>query len=122
MTGGHPGAVCETRAQVVLRQLRVVGWDLLVRHPIGQQPENQADPGARTDMDVGHLLYELCTRLGYCLPADAQARLIANPPPDVGGFTDAVVRAKGINPSLVDRSAWSAVWSLVARHFADAVL
>ncbi len=34
-------------------------------------------------MDVGHLLYELCTRLGYCLPPDAQARLIADPPPDV---------------------------------------
>jgi hypothetical protein len=71
-------------------------------------------------MDVGHLLYELCTRLGYCLPPDAQARLIADPPPDVGSFTDAVFRAEGINPSLVDRSTWSAVRSLVARHFADA--
>jgi hypothetical protein len=71
-------------------------------------------------VDIGHLLGELCTRLGYCLPPDEQGRLIADPPRDVDRFTDAVLRAEGRDPSLVDKHERSSVRALVARHFADA--
>lgn len=49
-------------------------------------------------MDVGHLLYELCTKLGYCLPPDDQARIVAAPPADVDSFTDELLRVEGFDP------------------------
>jgi len=44
------------------------------------------------------LLEELCVDLGFCLPPDAQMRLIHEPPADVDEFTDAVIRAEGLDP------------------------
>ena len=46
---------------------------------------------------VEALLYELCVVLGFCLPPDEQARLRESPPTDVDAFTDAVIRAEGLD-------------------------
>lgn len=54
-------------------------------------------------IDVGHLLYELCTELGFCLPPEAQARLIEDPPDSVDAFTDAVIVAEGMDPAAVQK-------------------
>ncbi len=37
------------------------------------------------------LLEELCVVLGFCLPPDANVRLMHEPPTDVDAFTDAVI-------------------------------
>jgi hypothetical protein len=68
-------------------------------------------------VDVGHLLYELCTKLGYCLPPDDQARIMASPPPDIDSFTDEVFRVEGLDPA-VDKRERRKVRDLVSRHFA----
>lgn len=67
--------------------------------------------------DVPHLLFELCTKLGHCLPLVEQASLIADPPSDPEAFTDAVLRAEGLDPDLIGRSARRPVLDLVTRHF-----
>ncbi len=72
-------------------------------------------------VDVGHLLYELCTKLGYCLPPDEQRRLIEQPPMDPERFTEEVFRAEGIEPALVRRREHQAVLALVTRYFAEAL-
>ena len=47
------------------------------------------------------LLDELCVRLGFCLPPQAQTRLRQTLPPfDVDEFTDAVFVAEGLDPRL----------------------
>lgn len=48
------------------------------------------------DSDVQQLLYELCTRLGFCLPPEEIRRLDESPPSDVDAFTDAVFEAEGM--------------------------
>jgi hypothetical protein len=63
------------------------------------------------------LLSELCTRLGFCLPPDAQRRLRENPPADVLGFTDAVFIAEGMDPSTADRKLHRQVRAVVAEAF-----
>lgn len=45
------------------------------------------------------LLEELCVALGFCLAPDANARLRTEPPMDVDEFTDALIRAAGLDPS-----------------------
>lgn len=55
-----------------------------------------------TDAAVEVLLDELCVSLGFCLPPDAKEALKANPPGDVDAFTDAVIRAEGMDPVLID--------------------
>jgi hypothetical protein len=72
------------------------------------------------DVDVGHLLYELCTQLGYCVPQDENRRLIADPPPTVDAFTDEVLRVEGLDPDLMPPGERLAVRDLVARHFDNA--
>jgi len=47
---------------------------------------------------VQALLSELCVVLGFCLPPDEQARLRESPPTEVDAFTDAVIRAEGLDP------------------------
>ena len=47
---------------------------------------------------VEALLYELCVVLGFCLAPDEQARLRESPPTYVDAFTDAVIRAEGLDP------------------------
>ena len=46
---------------------------------------------------VQALLSELCVVLGFCLPPIEQARLQASPPTEVDAFTDAVIRAEGLD-------------------------
>jgi hypothetical protein len=71
-------------------------------------------------VDVGHLLYELCTKLGYCLPADEESRLVEAPPTDIDSFTDAVIRVEGLDPAAMDKRRRQEVRDRVARHFGDA--
>jgi hypothetical protein len=54
--------------------------------------------GPRLDREAGveRLLYELCVKLGFCLPAAESRRLCESPPPDVDSFTDAVFEAEGM--------------------------
>jgi len=47
---------------------------------------------------VSALLNELCRVLGFCLAPEEQARLEKSPPTDVDAFTDAVIRAEGLDP------------------------
>ena len=49
-------------------------------------------------VDVEGLLYVLCVELGFCLDPDPREQLISNPPSDVDAFTDAVIRAEGLEP------------------------
>jgi len=69
-------------------------------------------------IDVGHLLYELCVNLGYCLPPADQRRLVEAPPSDVDSFTDAVLIAEGLDPEL-NKQGRRAVRDLVAKHFGE---
>ena len=48
------------------------------------------------------LLDELCVTLGFCLPPDEKAALRTGPPPGVDAFTEAVIRAEGMDPVLID--------------------
>jgi hypothetical protein len=51
--------------------------------------------------DLQGLLDELCVRLGFCLPPQAQKRLCQTLPPfDVNEFTDAVFATEGVDPRL----------------------
>jgi hypothetical protein len=63
------------------------------------------------------LLSVLCTRLGFCLPSDAEARLTEAPPPDVHHFTAAVFIAEGLDPSTADRKLYRQVKAIVAEAF-----
>jgi len=47
---------------------------------------------------VEALLSELCVELGFCLPPHEHARLRESPPTEVDAFTDAVIRAEGLDP------------------------
>jgi hypothetical protein len=78
------------------------------------------EAGAMTDVDVGHLLYELCSKLGHCLPEAEQRRLIASPPGNVDAFTDEVLRAEGLDPQLVSGDSRKQARALVDRYFSDA--
>ncbi|MFL6240068.1 MAG: hypothetical protein ACJ735_11320 [Actinomycetes bacterium] len=42
------------------------------------------------------LMNDLCVDLGFCLPPDDTARLLAWENPDVTAFTDAVFKAEGM--------------------------
>ncbi len=65
---------------------------------------------------IARLLEELCVELGFCLPPEAQARLVARPPLSVNAFTDAVLLAEGLDPQFVDKSLRRQVRDRVARH------
>ena len=67
------------------------------------------------------LLDSLCVDLGFCLTPDEQAKLCAAPPADVQAFTDAVIRAEGLDPLLADRKLHRAVSDNVAKAYAKAV-
>jgi hypothetical protein len=55
---------------------------------MGQKPASCAEAA----------LYELCLKYGYCLPPDAQDRLLANPPPTSEAFAEALLLAEGLDP------------------------
>ena len=65
--------------------------------------------------EVRLLLYELCVKLGFCLPPQDQSRLQAAPPVDVDSFTDAVFEAEGMDPDL-DGQLRRRVRETVERH------
>ena len=69
---------------------------------------------------VESLLYELCVVLGFCLPPDEQARLLESPPTEVDAFTDAVIRAEGLDPYAIPRHLRRDVRGRVVKHFRDA--
>lgn len=66
------------------------------------------------------LLSELCVELGFCLPPDAQARLKSDPPVDADDFTDAVLRAEGLDPQMVPRHLHRDLRAKIAKRFRDA--
>ena len=64
------------------------------------------------------LLSELCVDLGFCLPPDVQARLMADAPSDPDEFTDAVVRAEGLDPGVdISIRVRRDIRARVVRHF-----
>ena len=64
------------------------------------------------------LLDELCVVLGFCLPPDEQARLCEAPPTDVDAFTDAVIRAEGLDPDAgISLNLRRDMKARVAKHF-----
>jgi hypothetical protein len=70
---------------------------------------------------VEALLYELCAVLGFCLPPDEQAQLRESPPTDVDAFTDAVIRAEGLDPHAdIPLHMRRDIRSRVAEHFRKA--
>jgi hypothetical protein len=68
-------------------------------------------------VDAGHPRYELCTKLGFCLLPDDEARIVASPPPDIDSFTDEVMVIERFDPAL-EKQVRRQVRALVARHFA----
>ena len=52
------------------------------------------------ESELPWLLRELCTELGFCLPPAEYEALMNAPPRDVDAFTDAVLNAEGLDPSL----------------------
>lgn len=72
-------------------------------------------------MDVGRLLDDLCVQLGYCLPPETQQRIIADPPPTVDAFTDAVIDAEGLDPVLMDKRDRLEVRRIVAVAFGESI-
>ena len=70
-------------------------------------------------MEVQRLLEELSREFGFVLYADAEARLRDHPPATVDEFTDAVLRAEGLDPVYGDKHLRRAVRSRVARMFAE---
>jgi len=67
--------------------------------------------------EVRSLLSKLCIDLGFCLSADSQAHLEESPPSDIAGFTEAVFRAEGLDPSTADRQLYRQVRAVVADAF-----
>ena len=70
---------------------------------------------------ASHLLYELCTKLGFCLAPDFNSMLANDPPASVDAFTDAVLIAEGMNPQA-ERHLRRQVREMVAKHFERAGL
>lgn len=70
-----------------------------------------------TERQTERLLDKLCVDMGFCLPPDAQRRLIADPPAEVESFVDAVFIAEGLNPVIADRHLHRQVQAVVAEAF-----
>jgi hypothetical protein len=67
------------------------------------------------------LLQELCVVLGFCLPPEVNARLMREPPTDVDEFTDAVIRAEGLDPYAdIPLHLRRDVRARVVKHFGQA--
>ena len=79
------------------------------------------DRSPMSPKQIQFLLDELCVDLGFCLPPDAQAELVKHPPPDVEAFTDAVIRAEGLDPhASIPVRLRRDVKARVAKHFVAA--
>lgn len=55
-----------------------------------------------SEASLEKVLYELCVELGFCLPPEEGAKLRTDPPSGVDEFTDAVIRAEGMDPVYID--------------------
>jgi hypothetical protein len=66
-------------------------------------------------VDVARLLDQLCVELGFCLDGESRASLIQDPPVGVDEFTDAVIRAEGLDPLTLERALRKQVRDRVAR-------
>jgi hypothetical protein len=70
---------------------------------------------------VEFLLEELCVDLGFCLPPDANAQLMREPPTNVDAFTDAVIRAEGFEPHAgIPKKLHRDVRNRVTKYFEQA--
>lgn len=65
---------------------------------------------------IESMLEELCVGYGYCLPPEDHARLVADAPLTVDEFTDDVMRAEGMDPS-VEKQRRREVRACVERWF-----
>jgi hypothetical protein len=70
-----------------------------------------------SSIETERLLYELCVRLGFCLPPAERERLANSPPGTVREFTDAVFVAEGLDPMTADRALYRQVKAMVANAF-----
>ena len=67
---------------------------------------------------IAFLLEELCVDLGFCLRPEAQARIQEKPEADVDSFTDAVIRAEGLDPQVdISLNLRRKVKAVVVKHF-----
>jgi hypothetical protein len=72
-----------------------------------------------SEAQVKPLLYELCVKLGFCLPPTDQWRLEQEPPVEIDLFADAVFIAEGMDPHAHPRLR-KQVCDCIAAHFARA--
>jgi hypothetical protein len=104
--GGEPEAA-DAR---LVRRVRVM-VDAHLRDP-------SVPPPAGPPFDVYPLLYDLCVRLGYCLPPEPWDALMTDPPLDVDTFAEAVFVGEGLpSPRGADTQSWRSVRALVEQHF-----
>jgi hypothetical protein len=66
---------------------------------------------------IAFLIEELCVDLGFCLPPEAQARIQEKPETDIDLFTDAVIRAEGLDPQVDISLNLRRVRAVVVKHF-----
>ena len=78
--------------------------------------DSQAQVSSLIPVDNYWLLYDLCVRLGFCLPAKEEVCLVGLAPDDPDDFTDAVMWAEGLDPQLHQRLRQQ-VRKLVVEHF-----
>lgn len=69
--------------------------------------------------NVQLLLNDLCSKLGYCLSPAEQEKIVADPPPTVDAFADAVIRAEGLDSILIDTQQRRQIRDLVAAAFGE---
>jgi hypothetical protein len=72
-----------------------------------------------TTSEAAAVLSVLCTKLGFCLAPEVEARLAEAPPPDVHHFTEAVFIAEGLDLSTADRKLYRQVKAIVANAFRE---
>lgn len=65
---------------------------------------------------VEWLLEDLCVRFGYCIPAEARARLVQEPPETVEAFVHALVDAEGEDLGSVDKRMLAQMKECVRKH------
>jgi len=70
-----------------------------------------------SDRQVHLLLEELCVRFGFCLPPEANERLLADTPPDPESFALAVFLAEGLEPVPSHRALYRQVLVQVERAY-----
>ena len=70
-----------------------------------------------TAAEVDALLSKLCSKLGFCLPAEECERFRTSPPSDLREFTNQVFRAEGLDPAEAETALWRKVRDLIVDAF-----